>query len=107
MPHNWIQDPRSIPDEVITSLQNDLDQVPDALWHSADTFPGRVPEALEPVIEKAKEAWRQDFIVKRREVFQQQAAQDRDGAEEAWLREQQEFLWIYQEVGHPLWVDQH
>jgi ubiquitin-conjugating enzyme E2 variant len=115
MPHNWIQDPRSIPAEVIESLQKDLESIPleelhaetrDTvmnLWDSTETFPTRVNEEVSQVVSQSRARWRGDFIQKRREIFVEQAEREgQESAETEWAREQAEYPWIYGEKPTPL-----
>jgi len=95
MPHNWAQDPKSIPDEVVQQLRADLQKIPQELWQTAATYPARVPGELKEPIKAAKLRWQKDFIATRRQIFQEQAEINREAAETAWFLEQQEYPWIY------------
>ena len=95
MPHNWIQDPRSIPPEVIDELERDLEQIPPDLWDYSETFPARMPSRLRPLVQTARERWRKDFIDKRREIFIRRAATDPSIVEQEWREEQERFAWLY------------
>jgi hypothetical protein len=95
MPHNWIQDPRSIPEQVVRQLEDDLTKIPPELWATGETYPGRVPARLKPQMELAREKWQKDFIGKRRAIYLERAEEDTEGAEKDWEKEQKEFPYIY------------
>jgi len=106
MPHNWIQDPRSIPPEVVEQLEKDLESIPSDLWDYGETFPARVPPKLEPTLKKAKENWRTVFIETRREIYLEMAKKDPEGAKLAWAEEQKEFKWAYGSEHIPLFEEE-
>ena len=56
MPHNWVQNPRSIPENVLESLFRDLSQVPQDLWVYGEFFPHRSSELINDLIEQSQ-AW--------------------------------------------------
>ncbi len=53
MPHNWVQDPSSIPPEVLTDLQEALDEIPAEIEDVAETYPSRVPAEVRELLLKA------------------------------------------------------
>ena len=95
MPNNWIQDPSSIPPEVVEALEQDLESIPSDLWDYAETYPARVPPNLKATLKTAKETWRTTFIENRQALYQEIAKKDPKAANEAWTQEQQEFQWLY------------
>lgn len=106
MPHNWIQDPRSIPDEVVAELEAKLKEIPSELWDYAETYPYRIPERLKDPIQESKEKWRADYIQKRKVIYFERAQVNRLEAEEGFEEEQREFPWIYGTVVIPLFASE-
>lgn len=106
MPHNWIQDPRSIPPEVVAALQKDLDSIPDELWaYSERAYPERVPKELKASLRLVQESWRRDFISERRAMYLERAQLDSTAAEADWFQEQREFPWLYGTAPIALFTD--
>jgi len=95
MPHNWIQDPRSIPPQIVLELQREFEKIPPDLWDYGDTFPSRVPPELKTAIQHSKTKWQRDYIAKRRAIYWEQAQRDRAAAEREWIIEQETYPWIY------------
>ena len=95
MPHNWIQDPRSIPLEIIELLKKDWKAVPNDMIHYSRAYPYRLPQEIGDSVELAKEKWREDFISKRREIFQERYNAGFENVEKMWTKEQEELDWIY------------
>ncbi len=102
MPHNWIQDPRSIPDYVVAKLKDDLEKIPSGLWDYGETYPTRVPAELKEPIARAKQKWQNDFLTKRREILQRKAITDYDIARTEWEEEQNDYPWLYDNKVTPL-----
>jgi ubiquitin-conjugating enzyme E2 variant len=96
MPGNWIQDPRSIPDEVVAELREDFERIPHELWgYSLTVFPNRVPEELKDPVARVQARWRTEFIELRKREYREVAIHDRQVAERLWRKELEEFAWIY------------
>jgi len=102
MPHNWVQDPRSIPKEVVEKLQKDFESFPHEIWAYTEQFrPAKwIPEGLREPMEKARAKWRREFISERRQMFL--AEPKREIAEKTWLLEQEVYPWIYGKEAIPL-----
>ena len=105
MPNNWIQDPRSIPVEVVQELEKDLDEVPSELWDYAVAYPQRVPDTMQPLLGEARTVWQNHFIENRRVVYYELALENREKAEADWFEEQKAYTWIYGLESIPLFLD--
>lgn len=96
MPGNWIQDPRSIPPEVMAELKADFESIPDPLWgYSLTAYPLRVPAELRADLERVRARWRTEFVRLRQKEYREVAEHDRPLAERLWKQELEEFAWIY------------
>jgi hypothetical protein len=101
LPNTWIQDPSSIPQDVVSELMGDLDNIPADLWAYGEAYPKRVPESVRENLLKAKEKWLSKYIEERQSKYREEAKQD-PLATERWEAEQKTYPWIYGESLIPL-----
>jgi len=78
-PRNWIQDPRSIPEEVVSDLWQHPENIPEVeLAYVLATYPARGTEELRELLRYANEEWKRRFIAIERAHFQDRSRSQRN-----------------------------
>ncbi len=102
---NWIQDPRSIPPEVVEEIKNGLVKIPPELLIYTQAYEKRLPEDpdLREMILQAREDWRNEVANMRRASYLALSSTDSRQAEDLWEMEQRENPWIFGTEIHSLY----
>lgn len=97
MPHNWIQDPRSIPESVVSEIKKDLTLIPAQLWIYTRAYPSRMPSELNTLVLEAQASWKAWFVNSRKSFYAEWAKKNPEAAQLAEIQERQEYPWIFDE----------